>query len=251
MSNSLAYIVLGASGDTGAALSHQLRSNGQKVFLASRASESLTELAASLDSPYYELDATNLDDVEACFTEAHHKLGNIDGVVNCVGSLLLKPAHLTKGTEWEETIATNLTSAFATVRSAAKVMSDTGGSVVLVSSAAARVGIANHEAIAAAKAGIIGLTKSAAASYAGRGLRFNAIAPGLIKTKLTKKIWGNDRTAANSTAMHALGRLGTPEEVASLISFLLNPNNSWITGEVFSIDGGLANILCQHKGKAS
>ena len=79
--------------------------------------------------------------------------GRIDGAVNCVGSLLLKPAHLTPESDWSQAIAANLTSAFATVRGAAKTMLKTGGSVVLMSSAAARIGLASHEAIAAAKGG--------------------------------------------------------------------------------------------------
>jgi 3-oxoacyl-[acyl-carrier protein] reductase len=166
--------------------------------------------------------------------------------VNCVGSLLLKPAHLTKESEWHHTIATNLTSAFATVQAAAKTMGNRGGSVVLMSTAAARLGLANHEAIAAAKAGVEGLAQSAAASYAKQAIRFNVVAPGLVKTKLTKRIWESERAATTSIAMHALGRLGEAEEVASLITWLLEPANSWVTGEVFAIDGGLAHIRSSH-----
>jgi NAD(P)-dependent dehydrogenase (short-subunit alcohol dehydrogenase family) len=85
--------------------------------------------------------------------------GRVDGITNCVGSVLLKPAHLTSDDEWASTIAVNLTSAFTTVKAAARAMRRDGGSVVLTSSAAARVGIANHEAIAAAKGGIISLMR--------------------------------------------------------------------------------------------
>ena len=149
---------------------------------------------------------------------------------------------MTRESDWHETIATNLSSAFATVRAAAKTMRKGGGSVVLMSSAAGRIGLASHEAIAAAKAGIIGLAQSAAASYATRNLRFNVVAPGLVTTNLTKKIWESERAAATSRAMHSLGRLGEPHEVASLITWLLDPTNSWMTGEVISMDGGLANV---------
>ena len=237
------YVVLGASGDIASNVARQLIADGHSVMLASRPSERLNQLTAELNSAKYELDATQLEQVENCFASAIQQGGRIRGAVNCVGSVLLKPAHLTKEAEWHDTIATNLTSAFATVRAAAKTMSEEGGSVVLMSSAAARIGLPSHEAIAAAKAGVVGLAQSAAASYASRNLRFNVVAPGLVKTKLTKKIWDSPRAAANSTAMHALGRLGEPEEVASLISWLLQPESSWVTGEVFSIDGGLSNIL--------
>lgn len=212
------------------------------MLLASRGSDRLQRLSETLDAPFRELDATKSDEVEGCFSAAVEAFGQVDGAVNCVGSVLLKPAHLTSDQEWEQTIATNLTSAFATVRAAAKTMRKSGGSIVLVSSAAARIGLANHEAIAAAKAGVIGLARSAAASYASRGIRFNVVAPGLVKTKLTRRIWESERSAATSQAMHALDRLGEPQDVAALVTFLLSPENSWITGEVISVDGGLSTV---------
>jgi NAD(P)-dependent dehydrogenase (short-subunit alcohol dehydrogenase family) len=210
-------------------------------LLAGRTAEKLAALSREIDAPYYEVEATDIAAVDGCLSHAVEQFGHVDGVVNCVGSVLLKPAHLTSEQDWQDTIALNLTSAFATVRAAAKTMRD-GGSVVLMSSAAARIGLANHEAIAAAKAGVIGLAQAAAATYAARGLRFNVVAPGLVKTPMTQRIWSNAKAAETSTSMHALGRLGEPEDVASLIAWLLEPNNSWVTGEVFSIDGGLGRV---------
>jgi NAD(P)-dependent dehydrogenase (short-subunit alcohol dehydrogenase family) len=245
------FIVIGASGDIGSHVARLHVEAGHRVLLASRPSEHLDRIATELDAPKYELDATNIADVASCFDQAVDQFGEIRGVVNCVGSVLLKPAHLTSEEEWQDTIATNLTSAFATVRAAGKTMKKSGGSVVLMSSAAARIGLPSHEAIAAAKAGIIGLAQAAAASYAPRGIRFNVVAPGLVRTKLTKKIWENERAAATSCSMHALGRMGEPEEVASLISWLLDPANSWVTGEVFSIDGGLGNVRLNQRPTAS
>ena len=124
------------------------------------------------------------------------------------------------------------------ILAAAETMPE-GGSVVLLSSAAARVGLPGHEAIAAAKAGIEGLTRSAAATYGSRGLRFNAVAPGLVRTNLTRRIWENSMA---SVAMHALGRLGEPEDVASLIGWLLDRANNWVTGQIFGVDGGLSSV---------
>jgi NAD(P)-dependent dehydrogenase (short-subunit alcohol dehydrogenase family) len=121
-------------------------------------------------------------------------------------------------------------------------MQKTGGSIVLVSSAAARVGLANHEAIAAAKAGVAGLCLAAAASYAARGIRVNAVAPGLVRTPLTAGITGNELALKASTAMHPLGRIGEPEEVAEAIAWLLDAKQSWITGQILGVDGGLATL---------
>ena len=236
------YVILGASGDIGSLVARQLRHSGRNVFLASRPSERLDQLAKELEAPKFEVDATDIAAVQECFVQAASESGPIAGAVNCVGSVLLKPAHITRDTEWYDTLNINLTSAFATVRGAAKTMTEQGGSVVLISSAAGRIGLASHEAIAAAKAGIIGLAQSAAATYAGKQLRFNVVAPGLVKTKLTKKIWESPRAAATSTSMHALQRMGDAEDVASMITWLLDPANNWVTGEVFSVDGGLSNV---------
>jgi NAD(P)-dependent dehydrogenase (short-subunit alcohol dehydrogenase family) len=154
---------------------------------------------------------------------------------------LLKPAHITTNDEWDFTLRQNLNSAFYLLRAATKAMK-AGGSVVLLSSAAARTGLANHEAIAAAKAGVIGLTLSAAASYAARNIRVNCVAPGLVATPLTARITGNEASVKASAAMHALGRIGAPEDVASAIAWLLDPSNSWVTGQVIGVDGGLSSV---------
>jgi 3-oxoacyl-[acyl-carrier protein] reductase len=114
---------------------------------------------------------------------------------------------------------------------------------VLFASAAAEIGIQNHEAIAAAKAGIIGLARSAAATYAQHNIRVNVVSPGLIRSQMTRRIWENPPAAAASTALHALGRLGEPEQVASLVAWLVDPENHWITGQVIGIDGGLGRVL--------
>ena len=124
----------------------------------------------------------------------------------------------------------------------------TGGSIVLVSSAAAQKGMSNHEAIAAAKAGIEGLTRSAAATYANRGIRVNCVAPGLVETSLSQPILQNPAAREVSQRMHPLGRLGKVEDVANAIVWLLSPAQSWITGQVIGVDGGLAN--CLPKGRA-
>ena len=100
----------------------------------------------------------------------------------------------------------------------------------------------NHDAIGAAKAGVEGLVRSASATYAKRGLRFHAVAPGLVDTPLAAAITSNPKAVEASAAMHPLGRIGEPEEIARAIEFLLDPENSWLSGDVMRMDGGLANL---------
>lgn len=239
--NQTSVVILGATGGIGSALCKILAGRGYDLFLAGRNADRLAELSASFQCPTYSLTSTSSETILECVRQAKKAFGRLDGIANCIGSLLLKPAHQTSDQEWEETLAVNLGSAFAVVRAAAETMQE-GGSVVLVSSAAAHVGLPSHEAIAAAKAGIEGLTRSAAATYGSRRLRFNAVAPGLVRTNLTRHLWENSIASTASVAMHALGRLGEPEDVASMIAWLLDRSNSWVTGQVFGVDGGLGSV---------
>ena len=236
------YVVLGATGGIGSALCRRLVAAGARLTIAARDCKRTRALGTELGVHALPIDATCATHVDRCFAEALSHHGRVDGVANCVGSILLKPAHLTTDDEWAGALTTNLTSAFFTVRAAVRAMTRTGGAVVLLSSAAARLGIANHEAIAAAKAGIIGLMLSAAASYASRRIRVNTVAPGLVRTPLTEALTGNEATLQATSALHPLGRVGEPEEVASAIAWLLDPAQAWVTGQVLGIDGGLATV---------
>jgi 3-oxoacyl-[acyl-carrier protein] reductase len=198
---------------------------------------------AAHGAPDMVLDATDFDAVDRVVAQS----GELDGVACFAGSMLLKPAHLTTREQYDGVIAASLTTAFATVRAAGRHMRG-GGSVVLVSSAAAMAGLSNHDAIAAAKAGVIGLMLSAAASYATQGLRINAVAPGLTRTPLTAALTATEGSRKVSESMHALGRLGMPADVARGVAFLLDPANDWITGQVLGIDGGLSHVRPKQRG---
>ena len=236
------YLVLGATGGIGSALCRQLVARGARLLVAARSAEKLRALADELGAHLFPVDTTQSAQVDACVACVLGWHGRLNGVAHCVGPLLLKPAHLTSDAEWDVTLAVNLTSAFAVVRASVRAMTNPGGAIVLVLSAAARAGLANHEAVAAAKTGIIGLVFSAAASYASRGIRVNGVAPGLMRTALTAALTSNEATLKASTALHALGRIGEPADVASAIAWLLDPRPGWITGQILGVDGGLADL---------
>jgi 3-oxoacyl-[acyl-carrier protein] reductase len=241
----LVYLVLGASGGIGSELCRRLSAGDNHLALAGRNPDRLQTLSEEVGGSIHPLDATSIDEVQSAVDKILGEHGRLDGIVNCVGSILLKPAHRTTASEWRDTLAANLDTAFAAVRAGTSAMRKSGGSIVLLSSAAAQVGLPNHEAIAAAKAGVVGLALSAAASYAPRGIRVNVVSPGLVRTPLSQHLTQNQASEKASLAMHPLGRLGEPGDVASAIAWLLGPEQSWVTGQVLGVDGGLGSIRSQ------
>lgn len=236
------YAVIGANGAVGSALAKRLARNGHSVFAGVRDLER-TDTSLRQDNIHLaQIDATDWDAYTPFFKDMESRLGSIDGLALCVGSILLKPAHLTRESDYQQVINTNLTPCFAALHSLARKMMKSGGSIAFCSSAAARHGYPNHEAIAAAKAGIIGLTLSAAATYANNQIRVNCVAPGLIHAKMSQPIVQNEHSLKASQNMHALGRIGEPGQVASALAWLLDPEQSWVTGQVLGVDGGLASL---------
>lgn len=244
-------LVIGGTSGIGRATVDLLLGRGAEVIAAGRNADRLAQLEAELSGARLltrVLDARDLEAVSALVGELHGA-APLTGLVNLAGAIALKPAHRTSPADWANMVAQNLTTAFATVRAAGAHMASNPSagptrpaSVVLVGTAAARIGLPNHEAIAATKAGIEGLVLSAAATYARRNLRFNAVAPGLTRTPLAGPLATDPKMVEAGLKQHPVGRLGEPGDIARAIVWLLDPDNSWVTGQVLAIDGGLSTL---------
>lgn len=238
-----AYFIAGGTGGIGSEVARHLRAQGSEVVLAARDEARLKQRARELGARAVPMDATRPEAVTGAFDAALGEGSRLLGVVNCLGTILLKPAHLTSDEEWRSTLDTNLTSCFLLLREAARrMMASGGGSIVFCSTVAAQRGLFNHEAIAAAKAGVEGLTRAAAATYARHRIRVNCVAPGLVQTPLSQFLTANEAARKASVSLHPLGRLGEPGDIASAICWLLSPEQSWVTGQVLHVDGGLSTV---------
>ena len=243
-------ILLGATGGIGKCLTSELLSN-HNLFISSRDKNNLSNLIYDLNQNKINsnnllngsvLDVSRFESVEEFLIKGNDFLGSIDCIINCVGSLLLKPAHATTEKELLEIFQTNVFGCFAILKYSFKFLRKNGGSLILFSSAASKVGLKNHEAIASAKAAVSSLVLSAASTYAKYNIKINAIAPGLVDTPLTEKIVNNKLSLDYSTSLHGLNRIGKPENFIPIISSLLDPRSDWITGQTFFVDGGLSNV---------
>jgi NAD(P)-dependent dehydrogenase (short-subunit alcohol dehydrogenase family) len=236
------FLITGAGGGVGSALARRLVARDDSVILLGRRVEPLESLAGELGknaiaSPG---DSGSSDDLSRAVGLAMEHFGRLDGLAHCVGSIHLKPIHLTTPEEFHQVIQTNLTSAFLACRAVLpELRKARSGSVVLVSTVAAQQGLNNHDVIAVAKGALEAMVRSSAITYSRLNIRFNAVAPGMTRTPLSAPLLQNEAARQFSESLHPLGRIGQPEEIAEAIAFLLGPESSWITGQVLGVDGGL------------
>jgi len=239
----VALVTGGASG-IGAACVRAFARDGARVVIVDRNKELGPELARSLESSgvqalYLHIDVARPEDTQRMVQETVQSFGRLDIAVNNAGiGGALAPTGAYDINEWRKVIDVNLNGAFYCMRYEIPQMVDQGGgAIVNVSSILGSVGFANAPAYVAAKHGLVGLTKCAALEVADKGVRINAIGPAFIKTPLITA--SMDAPAQEQiAALHALGRMGEPEEVASLVTYLCSDQASFITGSYHLVDGG-------------
>lgn len=234
-------VIIGASGGIGLACADEFLQEGAKVTGTFRkGKDKMDELAAKYpDFISLPLDISDRENLTAGISDAVHRMGGIDVLVHAAG---ISPSAILAAVdfrEWKETMACNLDSAFTAMQAVIlPMMRSGGGSIVMISSVFGERGGVGQSAYCASKAGVLGLTRSAAVELAAKKIRVNAVAPGFIDTPMTAGLGEKlKQRAIEKIPMH---RFGLPEEVASMCVFLACDKASYITGQVFTVDGGMS-----------
>lgn len=236
-------LVTGAAGGVGRAVVAQLAAQGWQVIVASRDPE---HLKAAFGDQHLQV-AADCSTVEGAqhilqIAKDHQLLPT--ALAHCVGNIRLGAMHRMSEVDFNACLSANLISAFHTLSAFVGALREarSPGAAVLVSSAAARIGTPNHEAVALAKAGLEGLVRGAAATYAPNGIRINAVAPGIMATPASAAILTSEAAREAAARQYPLAGIGSPDELAGLMVWLLSASAARVTGQVWSVDGGFSSI---------
>lgn len=238
-------LITGSSQGIGKAIALKFSSLGAKIVLNDIESqeENLKKTKEEIENnggqaKYFFADVSKMEETEKMIQEVQKELGGLDVLVNNAGIVQDRTLAKMTSEEWQRVIDINLTGVFNSTKSALPLIIQSQGKIVNVSSIVGLKGNFGQANYAAAKAGIIGFTKSLSKEVGRFGVTVNAVAPGFIETRLTESL--SEEMKAGIKKFTSLGRFGKPEEVANLIAFLASGEADFITGEVITIDGGLA-----------
>ena len=236
-------VVTGAGKGIGRAICLELARAGADIFGVSRTANDLEALAEEVRvlGVRYQWQVADLSSAAAAQEIARRaeQFGDVDILVNNAGVARTAPAESVTEADWDFVLDTNLKGAFFVAQAFGRGMLARGsGRIINVSSQAGLVGLADHAAYCASKAGVGLLTKVLAIEWGGRGVRVNAVAPTVILTPMGAQVWGDPTIGAPMLAKIPLGRFGQPEEVASVVAFLASDAAAMINGEIIAIDGG-------------
>ena len=231
-------LIYGGSGGVGSGLAKMLTSQGINVHIAGRNEETLSSLAAELGCGYTVGDVSD----ESFFSTTVIDAGeDVSSVVYAIGTINLKSISRLTADDFVNDYSINVIGAFHSVKASINSLKANKGSVLFYSSVAAQIGFPMHASIGGAKGAIDGLTLSLAAELSPF-VRVNAIAPSLTDTPLASRVLANDNVKESIGKMHPLKRLGNPEDIANLSAYLLSDDSSWVTGQIFGLDGGRSTI---------
>jgi 3-oxoacyl-[acyl-carrier protein] reductase len=223
------YAVFGGTKGIGLAIAEQLISQGHSVWVLSR-----NEVVVP-GAQWLPFDAESEGPIEGLPEVLH-------GLVYAPGSINLKPFRGLKQQDFQRDFQVSLLGAVQALQASMAALKAAGtSSVVLFSTVAVQQGMPFHASVAAAKGAVEGLTRSLAAEWAP-AIRVNAIAPSLVRTPLAERLVNTPEKEAQSASRHALGRIGEPSDVASAACFLLSEESSWVSGQVWSVDGGMSRL---------
>jgi NAD(P)-dependent dehydrogenase (short-subunit alcohol dehydrogenase family) len=237
-------MITGASGGLGRALAKILSSQGKNLALVTRDAGKLSD-ATSGEALVIEADVSTSEGAASAVAACRERFGAPpSALAHCAGSVVLRALHQTDEAQYRDCLRANLDSAFFMLGAFVDALQKEKmtGAAVLVSTVAARIGVVRHEAVAAAKAGIEGLVRSAAATYANRKIRVNAIAPGLMRSPATERFFKDEKMIKQLNAQYPLGRHGRVEDGAAAMAWLLSDEAGWITGQVLPVDGGFTAV---------
>jgi NAD(P)-dependent dehydrogenase (short-subunit alcohol dehydrogenase family) len=233
-------LIFGGVDGIGGALATRLTAAGYRVAITSRDLDRARGFAQTIGAAALEADVLQSDSIERAVAGAAPE-GRLGGLVYAVGSIKLAPLSRISDVDLIEAYRLNVVGATLAARAAATALKAATGSIVLFSSVAAAQGFPNHGIIGPAKAAVEGLTLALAAEFAP-DIRVNCIAPSLTRTPMAEPIVGVEKMAEALAQMHPMRRLGLPEDIAALAAFLVSMEASWITGQIFGVDGGRGTL---------
>ena len=228
-------LITGAARGIGAAIAGRLHRDGWTTYLLDHDAAALQAQAARLGAPALVADAADESAVLAAMDRVRGGSGRLDALICNAGIMIRKPIGQLTLAEWSHVLATNLTSTFLLVRAAEDLLRAAGGAVITMASTRAHMSEPDTESYSASKGGLLALTHALAVSL-GPSVRVNCISPGWIDTQ-------DAPLRPDDHSQHPAGRVGRPDDVASMAAWLLDPANAFVTGAEFVIDGGMTRKM--------